>query len=45
VSKRYWMEMSEKCFLWHEEEPDMRWGVFMYFYLFKWAGYEESFSD
>jgi hypothetical protein len=41
MSKRYWIEMSEKCFHWHEEEPDMRWEVFMYFYLFKWAGYEE----
>ena len=41
MSSDYWLKMSEKCYYWHKDEPQMRWEAFMYFYLFKWAGYEE----
>ena len=45
MSKDYWLWMSENCFRWHKEEPNMRWEKFMYFYLFKWAGYEGNVGN
>ena len=38
--KKYWLWQAERCLYWHQHEPQMRWEMFMYFYLFKWAGYE-----
>ena len=42
MSSDYWLKMSEKCYYWHQYEPQMRWEVFMYFYLFRWAGYTDE---
>ena len=42
ASKESWLEMAEKCYFWHLEVPLGRWEIFMYFYLFKWAGYEDD---
>jgi hypothetical protein len=42
ASKEYWLLMAEKCYHWHLDEPGGRWEQFMYFYLFKWAGYEDD---
>ena len=40
-SNRYWLWQAERCFEWSQYEPLMRWETHMYFYLFRWAGYNE----
>ena len=41
MSKEYWLWQAEQTYPWSVIEPEQRWEMFMYFYLFKWAGYEE----
>ena len=41
VNKNYWLWQAERCFEWSQYEPLMRWETHMYFYLFRWAGYNE----
>ena len=42
MNNLYWLLMAEKSYHWHLAEPGGRWEMFMYFYLFKWAGYEDD---
>lgn len=42
MNNLYWLLMAEKCYHWHLAEPGGRWEQFMYFYLFKWRGYEDK---
>jgi hypothetical protein len=41
MNKRYWLWQAACAYDWLEAYPEMRWKQLMYFYLFKWAGYEE----
>ena len=45
LSGAYWLWQAQHTFEWSVSEPNARWEQLMYFYLFKWAGYEEIFSD
>jgi len=42
MKNQYWLDMAEKSYHWHLQEPGGRWEQFMYFYLFKWRGYEDD---
>lgn len=40
MSKRYWRWQAEMAYDYSVAYPDMRWEKVMYYYLFRWAGYE-----
>jgi len=41
LGKSYWLWQSEEAYKLIKRYPTERWEQLMYFYLFKWAGYEE----
>jgi hypothetical protein len=41
MSKNYWLWQAECAHKLIDKYPEQRWEQLMYFYLFKWAGYEE----
>jgi len=42
ASKEYWLWQAKNTYRWAESLPNKRWEQFMYFYLFKWVGYEDD---
>lgn len=42
MSKDYWLWQAEQTYHWAVMQPKKRWEMFMYLYLFKWAGYEDE---
>jgi len=40
LSEAYWLWQAQRTYEWYVREPDARWEQLMYFYLFKWSGYE-----
>jgi len=42
ASKEYWLWQAENAYPWSVSHPKSRWEQLMYFYLFRWAGYEDD---
>jgi len=42
MSKRYWLWQAECACDLIEKHPKQRWEELMYYYLFKWAGYQDD---
>ena len=40
-SSRYWLWQAENAYELINKYPENRWEQLMYWYLFKWCGYEE----
>jgi len=40
VSKEYWLWQAKAAYEMIEKYPEGRWERHMYYYLFRWAGYE-----
>jgi len=41
MSKRYWIWQAEMAYEYSVAYPEAKWEQLMYYYLFKWCGYEE----
>jgi len=42
ASTEYWLWQAENTYPWSVAYPEDRWEQLMYFYLFRWAGYEDD---
>jgi hypothetical protein len=40
-TNQYWLWQAQNAYVWSLKHPEQRWEQLMYWYLFKWCGYEQ----